>query len=81
MISLDTNALVRMLIEDDEDQFQAVRKAISLVEKNSRSNSSSIRSPYGNDLGTGINLSVYQRRYFRIFGKADYHANLCLCRP
>ena len=36
MISLDTNALVRMLIEDDEDQFQAVRKAISLVEKNSR---------------------------------------------
>ena len=35
MISLDTNALVRMLIEDDEDQFQAVRKAISLVEKNS----------------------------------------------
>ena len=36
MISLDTNALVRMLIEDDEDQFQAVRKAISLIEKNSR---------------------------------------------
>ena len=36
MISLDTNALVRMLIEDDEDQFQAVRKVISLVEKNSR---------------------------------------------
>ena len=35
MISLDTNALVRMLIEDGEDQFQAVRKAISLVEKNS----------------------------------------------
>ena len=35
MISLDTNALVRMLIEDDEDQFQAVRKAISLVENNS----------------------------------------------
>ena len=36
MISLDTNALVRMLIEDDEDQFQAVRKVIGLVEKNSR---------------------------------------------
>ena len=36
MISLDTNALVRMLIEDDKDQFQAVQKVISLVEKNSR---------------------------------------------
>ncbi len=35
MISIDTNALVRMLIEDDKDQFQAVRKVISLVEKNS----------------------------------------------
>ena len=36
MIALDTNTLVRMLIEDDPDQFQAVRKVISLVEKNSR---------------------------------------------
>ena len=35
MISLDTNALVRMLIEDDKDQFQAVQKVVSLVEKNS----------------------------------------------
>ena len=35
MISLDTNALVRMLIEDDKDQFQAVQKVIGLVEKNS----------------------------------------------
>jgi predicted nucleic-acid-binding protein len=36
MISLDTNALVRMLIEDDKDQFKAVQTIISLVEKNSR---------------------------------------------
>ena len=35
MISLDTNALVRMLIEDDEDQFNAVQKVVDLVEKNS----------------------------------------------
>jgi len=36
MIALDTNTLVRMLIEDDKDQFQAVQKVISLVEKNFR---------------------------------------------
>lgn len=36
MISLDTNVLVRMLIEDDIDQFQAIQNVISLVEKNSR---------------------------------------------
>jgi predicted nucleic-acid-binding protein len=36
MIALDTNTLVRMLIEDDKDQFQAVRKVIGWVEKNSR---------------------------------------------
>jgi len=36
MIALDTNALVRMLIEDDKVQFQAVQTIISLVEKNSR---------------------------------------------
>ncbi len=36
MISLDTNALVRMLIEDDKDQFQAVQEVITLVEKSSK---------------------------------------------
>jgi predicted nucleic-acid-binding protein len=36
MISLDTNALVRMLIEDDEEQFLAVQKVVTLVEKSSK---------------------------------------------
>ena len=36
MISLDTNALVRMLIEDDKDQFLAVQEVITLVEKSSK---------------------------------------------
>ena len=35
MIALDTNALVRLLIEDDRDQARKVRKIINLAEKNS----------------------------------------------
>lgn len=35
MIALDTNALVRLLIEDDRDQALKVRKIINLAEKNS----------------------------------------------
>lgn len=35
MIALDTNALVRILVEDDEDQVYAVRQAITFAEKNS----------------------------------------------
>ena len=35
MIALDTNALVRLLIEDDENQALKVRKIINLAEKNS----------------------------------------------
>jgi predicted nucleic-acid-binding protein len=35
VIALDTNALVRLLIEDDRDQALKVRKIINLAEKNS----------------------------------------------
>ena len=35
MIALDTNALVRVLVEDDKEQAQAVRKTINFAEKNS----------------------------------------------
>ena len=35
MIALDTNALVRMLIEDDQNQAKKVREAVSFAEKNS----------------------------------------------
>jgi predicted nucleic-acid-binding protein len=35
MIAIDTNALVRMLIEDDEKQAKAVQKLVALAEKNS----------------------------------------------
>lgn len=35
MIALDTNALVRMLIEDDQNQAKKVQKVVSLAEKNS----------------------------------------------
>jgi predicted nucleic-acid-binding protein len=35
MIALDTNALVRMLIEDDENQAKIVQQVIVLAEKNS----------------------------------------------
>jgi predicted nucleic-acid-binding protein len=35
VIALDTNALVRLLIEDDRDQARKVRKIINLAEKNS----------------------------------------------
>jgi len=35
MIAFDTNALVRMLIEDDQNQAKKVREAVSFAEKNS----------------------------------------------
>ncbi|MFH0725934.1 MAG: type II toxin-antitoxin system VapC family toxin [Pseudomonadota bacterium] len=35
MISFDTNALVRMLIEDNEDQAKIVKGAVALSESNS----------------------------------------------
>lgn len=35
MIAIDTNALVRMLIEDDENQAKTVQKVVALAEKNS----------------------------------------------
>ena len=35
MIALDTNALVRVLVEDDRDQAKTVRKTITFAEKNS----------------------------------------------
>ena len=35
MIAVDTNALVRVLVEDDKEQAQAVRKTINFAEKNS----------------------------------------------
>ena len=35
MIALDTNALVRMLIEDDEKQAKMVQQVVALAEKNS----------------------------------------------
>ncbi len=35
MIAFDTNALVRMLIEDDEKQAKMVQKVVALAEKNS----------------------------------------------
>lgn len=35
MIALDTNALIRMLIEDDEDQAKMVRELVKQVETNS----------------------------------------------
>ena len=35
MIALDTNALVRMLVEDDENQARMVQEVIALAEKNS----------------------------------------------
>ena len=35
MIALDTNALVRMLIEDDQNQAKKVREAVSFAEKKS----------------------------------------------
>lgn len=34
MVALDTNALVRMLIEDDKDQARAVQTLVSLADKN-----------------------------------------------
>jgi len=34
MIALDTNALVRMLIEDDENQAKIVQQVAQLFEKN-----------------------------------------------
>jgi predicted nucleic-acid-binding protein len=36
MISFDTNALVRLLIEDDENQAKIVRAAVAISESNSR---------------------------------------------
>ncbi|MGB5618156.1 MAG: PIN domain-containing protein, partial [Desulfobacterales bacterium] len=36
MIALDTNALVRLLIEDDEKQALVVRKLIASMEKQGR---------------------------------------------
>ena len=36
MISLDTNALVRMLVADDRDQCRAVQEVIMLVEDSSK---------------------------------------------
>ena len=51
MISLDTNALVRMLIEDDEEQFLAVLKVVTHGEK-FQNYPSSVRSSDGNDLGS-----------------------------
>jgi predicted nucleic-acid-binding protein len=35
MIALDTNALVRMLIEDDENQAKIVQQVVASAEKNS----------------------------------------------
>jgi predicted nucleic-acid-binding protein len=35
VIALDTNALVRVLVEDDRDQAKTVRKTITFAEKNS----------------------------------------------
>ena len=35
MIALDTNALIRVLVEDDEDQANTVRKTVTFAEKNS----------------------------------------------
>ena len=35
MIALDTNALIRVLVEDDEDQAHTVRETITFAEKNS----------------------------------------------
>lgn len=35
MIALDTNALVRILIEDDENQAKIVQQVVALAEKNS----------------------------------------------
>ena len=35
MIALDTNALVRVLVEDNKDQAHTVRKTITFAEKNS----------------------------------------------
>lgn len=35
MIAFDTNAVVRMLIEDDEKQAKMVQKVVGLAEKNS----------------------------------------------
>ena len=35
MIALDTNALVRVLVEDHRDQAKTVRKTITFAEKNS----------------------------------------------
>jgi len=36
MIAFDTNALVRLLIEDDSKQVKAVPKAVTLADKKSR---------------------------------------------
>ena len=36
MIALDTNAIVRMLIEDDEEQAKAVKDIVKLAEKYSK---------------------------------------------
>jgi len=35
LIALDTNALIRVLVEDDEDQANTVRKTVTFAEKNS----------------------------------------------
>ncbi len=35
MIAFDTNALVRVLVEDDQDQAKTVQKTITFAEKNS----------------------------------------------
>lgn len=35
MIALDTNALIRVLVEDDEDQAHTVRETVTFAEKNS----------------------------------------------
>ena len=40
MIALDTNALVRVLVEDDQDQAKTVQKTITFAEKNSIQNKS-----------------------------------------
>ena len=36
MIALDTNAIVRMLIEDDKEQAKAVKDIVKLAEKDSK---------------------------------------------
>ena len=46
MIALDTNALVRVLVEDDRDQAKTVRKTIAFAEKKFNSNFNFIRSAH-----------------------------------